>query len=662
MLKMKHIFLAGFAAASAFALLSGCASSGTSSTGFDDSTPVVLEAPVNDTTVFDDIPANEIAERMSPGWNVGNQLEGVNIKKDAAGNSISTPSETAWNSTKITNELLAAVKKAGFRFVRIPVSYFTKIDDSNGYKIDDAWLSRVKEVVDMCIANNLYCMINVHGDGYTTIPGSWLLCGDKDPAHQKQIIEKYTAVWTQIANTFKDYDESVVFESMNEEFDGNYSGIDPEAYENINNYNAAFVKAVRATGGNNAKRWLLIPGWNTNIKATTDQVGTDGHFKLPNDNHLMVSVHYYEPWGFCGGENGNSTQWGSFTTDKAKTMGNESYMAKQFNSLKDNFTSKGIPVVIGEWGSIDKTADDPNSLVYREYFATKVCENAKRIGAIPVYWDNGYNGKYGFGIFNRQSPVKATQQGIINAIMRVYATPSTESKATISFDKNEIALSPNETAQITATVENKAKSDWIKWESSDETVAVVKDGLVKPLGKGECYIYGTLPNKESSSCKVTVAEKNGITVKLYSIETVGWSTIKSDPIVIEKNNEKEYTATLTGTKFNFTHIGTLYFKDVELQENGATKSEIASCPITIESFTINGVNIPLVNNENLEAINGKGQFDLPILNEWAVNYEMIKGFPASGDRSFGQYDNGSIKLKKDGNTIVVKFKACAKDK
>lgn len=152
----------------------------------------------------------------------------------------------------------------------------------------------------------------IPGDGYNTIDGSWLLCNGKN---QTEIKKKYKKVWKQIAERFKNYDEHLLFESMNEEFDGSYSEPNKEYYQNINDYNQIFVDTVRKTGDNNTKRWLIIPGWNTNIDYTAGDYG----FKLPTDQYrdkpidkeeqrIMISVHYYSPWDFCGGENGVITQ------------------------------------------------------------------------------------------------------------------------------------------------------------------------------------------------------------------------------------------------------------------------------------------------------------------------------------------------------------------
>ena len=223
---------------------------------------------------FDDLDQTEIVEAMGAGWNLGNQLE---ASVDG------TPYETAWGNPTITQDLIDAVKAAGFDTVRIPVSYLNKIGSAPDYTIDSTWLDRVQEVVDMCIDNDMFVIINIHGDGYNSVSGSWLLCNGSD---QTTIKAKYEAVWEQIANRFADYDEHLIFESMNEEFDGTYGTPNTTYYDNINDYNQIFVDTVRNTGSNNAKRWLLIPGWNTDIWYTAGDYG----FELPTDNYRSSDI------------------------------------------------------------------------------------------------------------------------------------------------------------------------------------------------------------------------------------------------------------------------------------------------------------------------------------------------------------------------------------
>lgn len=390
--------------------------------------PFSVQAAKKDITSFEDLNQSQIVEAMGPGWNLGNQLESVTDN---------VPEETNWGNPVITEKLIQSVKAAGFKSIRIPVSYFAKIDDDKDYTIDSKWLDRVQEVVDYCIKNDLYAVINIHGDGYNTIDGSWLLCNGKN---QTEIKKKYKKVWKQIAERFKNYDEHLLFESMNEEFDGSYSEPNKEYYQNINDYNQIFVDTVRKTGDNNTKRWLIIPGWNTNIDYTAGDYG----FKLPTDQYrdksidkeeqrIMISVHYYSPWDFCGGKNCVITQWGNEADDPSKTSTtcDETYMKNQLNLMKTTFADKGYPVFIGEYGSIDKTSYDSENEYYRAYFARKLCQLSRKNGCIPMYWDNGYNGVHGFGLFDRTT-CEITQPVIIDAIMEGFGQKASQNSTLMS--------------------------------------------------------------------------------------------------------------------------------------------------------------------------------------------------------------------------------------
>lgn len=352
----------------------------------------------------------QFSQNLMPGWNLGNQLEA---------NSDGTPSETAWGNPVITENLIKQVKAQGFKSIRIPVSYLSKIGEGPDYTIDSKWLDRVQEVVDMCIDNGLYAIINVHGDGYYSIKGGWLLCGE--PASEQETIKaKYEKVWEQIANRFKNYDDHLVFESMNEVFDGSYGNPKPEYYNNINAYNQIFVDTVRKAGGNNNSRYLLIPGWNTDINFTTGDCDTytmEAKLVIPNDSRIMVSVHYYTPWEFCGGEEAPGIfRWGDSIKGQAIRNRGEKHTDAKFDQLYDAFISKGYGVIIGEYGAIDKTYKDSRSTAYRAYFAEYVNYAAHKRNIVTVYWDNGYNGDNGFGLFDRKN-CKVTQPEIIKGII-----------------------------------------------------------------------------------------------------------------------------------------------------------------------------------------------------------------------------------------------------
>lgn len=354
----------------------------------------------------------QITEAMGLGWNLGNQLEA---------SSGGLPSETCWGNPEITKELIDTIKAQGFKTVRIPVSYLDMIGDGPDYKIDTDWLDRVQEVVDYVVNNDMFAIVNMHGDGYYTVDHSWLLCAEDDDK-QTEIKDKYGKVWTQIADRFKDYDQHRIFESMNEEFNNDYGKPDEKAYDNINAYNQIFVDSVRATGSNNEKRWLLLPGWNTNIEYTA---GDDYNFKIPTDKgckadgkRIMISVHYYDPFNFTIDENKTAkTQWGKYAVKNYDNWGQEDYVDSQMALLNEKFVSQGYPVVIGEFGAQDKTEKFADYNEFRRYWSEYLIKAAKKNGVVCVYWDNGYNGNKGFGIINRFD-YTITQPDLIAGMMR----------------------------------------------------------------------------------------------------------------------------------------------------------------------------------------------------------------------------------------------------
>lgn len=354
----------------------------------------------------------QITEAMGLGWNLGNQLEA---------SSGGLPSETCWGNPEITKELIDTIKAQGFKTVRIPVSYLDMIGDGPDYKIDTDWLDRVQEVVDYVVNNDMFAIVNMHGDGYYTVDHSWLLCAEDDDK-QTEIKDKYGKVWTQIADRFKDYDQHLIFESMNEEFNNDYGKPDANAYDNINAYNQIFVDSVRATGSNNEKRWLLLPGWNTNIDYTAND---EYNFKIPTDNgckadgkRIMISVHYYDPFNFTIDENKTAkTQWGKYAVKNYDNWGQEDHVDRQMALLNEKFVSQGYPVVIGEFGAQDKTEKFADYNEFRRYWAEYLIKAAKKNGVVCIYWDNGYNGNKGFGIINRFD-YTITQPDLIAGMMR----------------------------------------------------------------------------------------------------------------------------------------------------------------------------------------------------------------------------------------------------
>ena len=326
-----------------------------------------------------------LAKKMTLGWNLGNALE-------ASGG------ETAWGNPKTTKALIDAVKAAGFNAVRIPCAWNSYLEDQTTYKIKVSWLARVKEVVDYCVDNNMYAILNIHWDG------GWL---EENPTYAKQtaVNAQQKALWEQIANYFREYDEHLLFAGTNEVHAG-YGTPTPENITVQLSYNQTFVNAVRSTGGNNACRNLIVQAYNTNIDLAVSSL------KMPTDNianRMMAEVHYYDPWDFCGDAAGTIYYWGADYKQygSVSTWGQESYVNQQFAKMKTNFVNKGIPVILGEYGVIRRLTLTGDALTHhldsRAYYLKYVTQLAKNNGLVPFYWDNGGLGDKSFGIFNRNT-------------------------------------------------------------------------------------------------------------------------------------------------------------------------------------------------------------------------------------------------------------------
>lgn len=353
------------------------------------------------TETLSGLTATELASKMGAGWNLGNSLDAYS---SAEGN------ETAWGNPVVTPELIAAVHDAGFETIRIPVTYMKRVGDAPDYTIEVEWLDRVQEVVDYAIGEGMYVIVNIHHDGNNDTP-SWIDCTQED---QSGIQEKFSKMWEQISTRFADYDQHLIFESMNEIHDGSYQEPTGESgqmyYDNINALNQVFIDTIRSTGGNNADRCVLMPGFNTNIDYTI------AGFELPTDptaDRAMVSVHYYDPYEFCLQESPRIYGWGQNASNHAN-WGDEDYVDQQMNKLKETYVDKGVPVIMGEYGCMYKGIDS-----YRRYYNEYVTKAAHDRGIVPIYWDNGYNGDFGFSLFDRntgeiQHP--EVVEGIIRAV------------------------------------------------------------------------------------------------------------------------------------------------------------------------------------------------------------------------------------------------------
>lgn len=334
--------------------------------------------------------AKELAKAMYPGWNLGNTMEAGDMANNFT-NAGGLGAETAWQSTQTTKALIDFVKAQGFKSVRIPTSWVMgHITDAENMTIDPAWLARVKEIVDYCISDGLYVFINDHWDGgWIEVEGFSKTSSSYEAVDETIIadkVNKLKKLWTNIATYFKDYNEYLMFAGLNEPFQeySLFGTRHSELTPILERYNQAFVDAVRATGGNNAKRVLIVQGPSTNISSTVN------YFNMPTDTEngkLMVEVHYYEPWDFCG-------------SNATKDWNADASVKTSFESLKTKFVNHDIPVVIGEYGANWQENTESHNDAIRRYFKS-VVENAGNCGIVPFAWDINVVSYPNMSIINR---------------------------------------------------------------------------------------------------------------------------------------------------------------------------------------------------------------------------------------------------------------------
>ncbi|MFZ5896892.1 MAG: glycoside hydrolase family 5 protein [Myxococcota bacterium] len=342
----------------------------------------------------------ELLRTLRLGWNLGNALD-------------VPEGETAWGNPRVTPELMNAVAKAGFGLVRIPVTWSKHMGPAPDFAIEPSWLARVDEVVSYAHAAGLYAVIDLHHDGADNFAGvEWITLNDAQgnttDANNAAVRARFVKVWAQVAKHFASYGEELLFESMNEIHDG-YGNPDPRHFTFINELNQEFVTLVRASGGNNAARHLIVPGYNTNIDHTVTG------FKLPQDstaNRLSLSVHYYDPYLFA--LQAKTHTWGEGAPGR-DDWGQEDFVVKQFDKLKTTFIDRGVPVFMGEYGATHQQGFEQ----YRRYYMEYVTKAAVDRGILPVYWDNGSKNSGGesFGLFDRSNG-EVLHPEVMDAIQR----------------------------------------------------------------------------------------------------------------------------------------------------------------------------------------------------------------------------------------------------
>lgn len=325
-------------------------------------------------------------EAMSPGWNLGNTMEAIN----AAAAPSPTSQEGFWGNPHVTQAQLDAVAAAGFKSVRIPLAW-DQYAEADG-TISRAWMDRVGEVVGYARKAGLYVVINIHWDG------GWM---QPTYADRDEVNAKIASYWTQIATAFRDADDHVLFAGTNEVMVADvYTEPTAENCEVQNGFNQLFVDTVRATGGANADRWLVVQSYNTNIDwalSCNADMPSD-----PTPGRMMMEVHYYDPYNFTLNTDSKIWQWGSLATkgNATETWADEAHADRQFGKMKTTFVDRGIPVILGEYAASLRSEKD-KSQTFRNYWNLYITYSAVRHGLIPMYWDNGYTSNHNSGLFNR---------------------------------------------------------------------------------------------------------------------------------------------------------------------------------------------------------------------------------------------------------------------
>ncbi|NLZ47092.1 MAG: glycoside hydrolase family 5 protein [Clostridiales bacterium] len=341
-----------------------------------------------------EITTMEITKEMGVGINLGNTFEAQSGGDDVY------VYETAWGSPEITKEIIKGYADEGFGVLRVPVAWSNMMGED--YTISEEYLKRVTQVIDWAIDDGMYVIVNIHWDG-----GWW----EKFPTEKEECMKKFTRIWEQLSEAYKNHSDYLMFEALNEEGGWNemwnrYGGNDngkAESYGLLNEINQKFVDIVRASGGNNKKRHLLIAGYVTDVELTCDEL-----FVMPNDpqNRCAVSVHYYTPSTLCILE--EDADWGKARTEWG-TASDYEELEKYMNMVKETFIDKGIPVILGEYSVAamrNKTED-----VIRTYVSA-VCESSYKKGICPVLWDTT-------GSYYDRSTCKFIDQKLLENFMAV---------------------------------------------------------------------------------------------------------------------------------------------------------------------------------------------------------------------------------------------------
>lgn len=325
--------------------------------------------------------AFDVVKSMGVGWNLGNTLDTIDNRKQGILTTLETKTpeeyyETYWKNPVTTPEMIESIAQMGFGAVRVPVTYSDHLYED--FTIREEWLIRVGEVVNYVLANDMYCIINLHSDVGS---GSWpWLRADLENIGWME--EKFAIVWKQIAEYFKDYSDKLLFESFNEILDteSRWNDAGNAAYTAVNRLNQKFVDIVRGTGGNNAERCLIVPTY----AASCREKDILDAFVIPNDvaeGRLIIETHYYGMAPFT--QQQDEVTWTTAYSDWSYERDGKP-MEEVLKQLKNTFIDKGVPVILGEFGAKNK-----NNTTDRINYAAHYVKSAKQYGIACFWWDDG---------------------------------------------------------------------------------------------------------------------------------------------------------------------------------------------------------------------------------------------------------------------------------
>jgi endoglucanase len=584
---------------------------------------------------FRDITAREIVDSIGAGWNLGNTFDawdsGRNTSAQYGARTI-TDLETMWVRTAATRQLIDSVKALGFNTIRIPVTWFKATDFDAAvptYTIRADWMARVKEVVDWAVANDMYIILNTHHD-------EEIFClRNTSMAETERALKR---IWEQIADVFKDYDEKLIFEGLNEprvkgRENNEWGGGTPEFRNNLNRLNQVFVDTIRASGGNNPRRVLMVPTYAASGDPT--QLSS---FMKPRDtvaDKLILSIHTYAPFNFAH-ENREPFTWSTTGSGDSGPAQIITYL----NRVRDRARELNMPVILGEWGSV-RHNEGPSRVAHAEFYANA----ARERGMAGVWWDDGGN----FRLINRTNGVPFVEPATTGG------RPGGDSRLIVDAIMRGAGV----------TVQNCGNT-----------------GCTKP--NCDCRVHNSpfltdgekIDNPLCLVCNTTDGDGDGdqvfelVHVKLWArnIQS-GDNLLSGEPITVNGNGDYEVSINVTGSRrdfaqFAFTDAGfsdPFSHPDIVGGYGTATKAPegYIGASIEVTSFTVN--NNPIVLVEDTTMILGddpenQDMFRAMVWNAWEASQSLLDIENTDGVSTFTHGWGGShLRFASDVINITVGF-------